>query len=1060
MSKTIELVRQEVETIKNEVEDFANSASRIGEAMSDILEYNKELTETEANRAKDVEQSLSEEINNIKEAISNSGGEGGEGGEGSKEVTRAEFELVEVQSKTTFNAFSTLGMTEKADAEGYEIALAKATNTAEKTKVKVPVFDAQDMAKNPVGLVDEMFVEDMATMMDGKIDDALKDFTPPEGGGSNVTIVQETGASTTDVMSQKAVTDAIAAEKGRAELAEKELSDKIGNWTANDYGNTITENLNTINKALEDSVPDEVPTEGSQSTVMSGGVYQAIEEAVVLIPVPDEEDVTKTVEGKLKFANREYDSLAPNGMGHVILRKNKALTEQITSGTNNTIYEIRYDFDLGGETVYVGSGCAFKFVGGKISNGTIYIKNDFIYDYDILRIEAGAYQIFDNVTINGYFNAEKIHVEWFGAKGDYTTDDTEALRYAIKTLNGKGKTLHFSANKVYKVTDSLNYFDEGYNNLTNICLEGEIAVRNEPYPAYEDRPWCIKLADGISMFKNAEIQLRMNRIAIYGDWTDWVRDKTKVFDSCKLKGTVIENSFMSYLYCIFYNTGLWGVSKVSNNRFASIYNFSEINDSAQNSDYKSFVDSVIERNYITGHANTDEAKVDSYVDNVFFSWKVFNGSRINDNFVDYYRVMFTGCTTTLIVSKRNEYQVFKYFHKDCNICSNGDKFNWNDPEKDSVKETFSLYKDDTYVGNDGVTYNIPCYIAADSDLYDVIFKGMILENNVKNIIFRKGFRSAGRGNKKFIVKIEDGSSTNDDRSNSIVYEEGRTHPVYCSLAHSSTAVIDIDKALAHKSDVEPTNADYFQGAWGKVGLGEYVLYEYTSEDSKTHSRYYKVGYTNVTDNAEAYNPSFDKPDGDRVLPWRTSVEYVLRNSISIYSQCNQIYPVQTSEDRYRITTINVYDDILIGVPVVLYFRGRAIFTNFQDVYGNELVVDEGDIVTIVKTPDGVVNLLSYHKKDNNTMSGELSAAPTTGVTNGTPYYATDLQLTVYWNATRGTWVNADGYAAGYRSGARRAELTDSLTGLDAGLQFYDTLLGKLVIWNGDSWEGLEGSTVD
>lgn len=353
MSKTIEFVRQEVETIKNEVEDFANSASRIGEAMSDILEYNKELTETEANRAKDVEQSLSEEINNIKEAISNIGGEGGEG---SKEVTRAEFELVEAQSKSTFEAFSKLGMTEKADANGYEIALAKSTNTAEKTKVKVPVYDTQDPSKTPAGLVNETFVEDMASMMDGKIEDALKDFTPEEGGGSTEVV---------DSLDSTSTTAALSANQGRV------LNEKIGDWIPNDYGNTIAENLTTINKALEDSAPDEVPTEGSQSTVTSGGVYQAIKDTVSLIPVPDEEDVTKTKEGKLKFADREYNSLAPDGMGYVILRKNKALTEQITSDINNTIYEVRYNFDLGGETVHVGSGCVLKFVGGNISNGTI-----------------------------------------------------------------------------------------------------------------------------------------------------------------------------------------------------------------------------------------------------------------------------------------------------------------------------------------------------------------------------------------------------------------------------------------------------------------------------------------------------------------------------------------------------------------------------------------------------------------------------------------------------------------------------------------------------------------
>lgn len=403
MSKTIELVRQEVETIKNEVEDFANSASRIGEAMSDILEYNKELTETEANRAKDVEQSLSEEINNIKEAISNIGGEGGEG---SKEVTRAEFELVKVESKSTFNAFSELGMTEKADADGYEIALAKATNTAEKTKVKVPVFDAQNMAKNPAGLVNEVFVEDMASMMNNKINDALEDFTPPEGGGSNVTIVQETGESTTDVMSQKAVTDAIAAEKKRAEDAEKELSEKLGDWIPNDYGNTITENLNTINKALEDSVPDEVPTEGSTSTVTSGGVYQAIvTEKQKIDNLTDGIDIAKE-DGILRLANRDAmaredgDEVVVDSLGYVILRTGTSIVDQVSAYENPMIFEVRDLFDLGGEEISFAAGSIIKFCGGQIANGTI----------------SG-----ENITLEGKVKVDKVAGKWDVFKSSWSS---------------------------------------------------------------------------------------------------------------------------------------------------------------------------------------------------------------------------------------------------------------------------------------------------------------------------------------------------------------------------------------------------------------------------------------------------------------------------------------------------------------------------------------------------------------------------------------------------------------------------------------------------------------
>lgn len=45
---------------------------------------------------------------------------------------------------------------------------------------------------------------------------------------------------------------------------------------------------------------------------------------------------------------RPYDSSNPDGMGYLVLKKNKTFAEQITK--ENTIYEIRYPFDLGGST--------------------------------------------------------------------------------------------------------------------------------------------------------------------------------------------------------------------------------------------------------------------------------------------------------------------------------------------------------------------------------------------------------------------------------------------------------------------------------------------------------------------------------------------------------------------------------------------------------------------------------------------------------------------------------------------------------------------------------------
>ena len=92
----------------------------------------------------------------------------------------------------------------------------------------------------------------------------------------------------------------------------------------------------------------------------------------------------------------------------------------------------------------------------------------------------------------------------------------------------------------------------------------------------------------------------------------------------------------------------------------------------------------------------------------------------------------------------------------------------------------------------------------------------------------------------------------------------------------------------------------------------------------------------------------------------------------------------------------------------------------------------------------------------------ISSERPTGVNDGFEYYDTTIRQPIYWNESRQGWVNADGYAAGVRSGVtqRRTELTEYLVGLDTGLQFFDSTLGKTVVWNGATWINVDGSALE
>lgn len=120
----------------------------------------------------------------------------------------------------------------------------------------------------------------------------------------------------------------------------------------------------------------------------------------------------------LKFANRAYNSQSPNGMGYKILRKDATFASQVTD--TNTIYEIRYDFDLNNTTINVSDNCVLLFNGGSIKNGTL--NGNFV-------IDAERVKIFTNIVINK-LNAT-VFPEWFGAFGDGITDCSVQMQQAI-----------------------------------------------------------------------------------------------------------------------------------------------------------------------------------------------------------------------------------------------------------------------------------------------------------------------------------------------------------------------------------------------------------------------------------------------------------------------------------------------------------------------------------------------------------------------------------------------------------------------------------------------------
>lgn len=154
---------------------------------------------------------------------------------------------------------------------------------------------------------------------------------------------------------------------------------------------------------------------------------------------------------KYSKANQAEDRINVDGKNYIVLKKDVDLTEQIVK--SNTIYEVRYDFDLDIESINIPEGCILYFTGGSFDKGTISGSK--------VNIIAGLYKIFGkDLEIDHEFTITngEVYPEWFGAKADGVFDSTQAIQRTIDFAYNKQVEVVFQSGS-YLVTRSLYVYD-------------------------------------------------------------------------------------------------------------------------------------------------------------------------------------------------------------------------------------------------------------------------------------------------------------------------------------------------------------------------------------------------------------------------------------------------------------------------------------------------------------------------------------------------------------------------------------------------------------------------
>lgn len=210
---------------------------------------------------------------------------------------------------------------------------------------------------------------------------------------------------------------------------------------------------------------------------LNDNLKQLFREKVNVTNFPDDEDIA-SVDNMLKFKDREVDAAKFQSKGYAILRKNLRLVNGVVKNIltqdminqDNTIYEIRYDFDLNGETINIPENCTLKFKGGTLNNG---ILSNSLY----ISCDKNSICFLDKLHFNNaIFKNREVYANWFGDLS-YELDSAIVIQRCINACN--------NTNDIILPTHSMSIYSSIIIDK-NIRIKGVYEAKRDIYHTYFD----------------------------------------------------------------------------------------------------------------------------------------------------------------------------------------------------------------------------------------------------------------------------------------------------------------------------------------------------------------------------------------------------------------------------------------------------------------------------------------------------------------------------------------------------------------------------------------------
>lgn len=238
---------------------------------------------------------------------------------------------------------------------------------------------------------------------------------------------------------------------------------------------------------------------------------------------------------QLVLGNRPYEPTEFSGKGYKVLEKNiqtvdgvkKNILTAVMLSEENTIYEIRYDFDLNGETIEMQEGCTLKFCGGSLKNGTIRFNNSYL---------CGNVNIL--TELNGTIKNDYVYIDWFGAEKNNVDFDNSIIFYKLFNLeNNKSFDIILSVG-IYYISNKIEL-----PNNTKFSILGENLIETIIKP---NKP--VEYIFGLANKKDNVLVVSFNNLTIDGNRTipeSDINNVNKIFNNKSLAecGLLLGNKY-------------------------------------------------------------------------------------------------------------------------------------------------------------------------------------------------------------------------------------------------------------------------------------------------------------------------------------------------------------------------------------------------------------------------------------------------------------------------------------------------------------------------------------